>query len=492
MFVWECVKTEGTPLGMCMERFMFGSCCAHDLDNNVVPKPSVPSSIGSVGVGHATTIQNTGGAITPGTASLLTTLITRTPPPLPTTASWSANSTENVTTSTVSLTIGSSVNASVDFISSNELELTASRTNNSVTSSTPSYTSTTPIDGTSSAPISSTQTPSSVSSTKPTGSQPTSGPNKIRPKPYRRTTTRKPAVPTVASGISNTPVATNATAAEPLNQALMPSLAPLVAPAINLLIPNTHAIHNPIIASPSVTDSSLTPTTQLSSTLLQLSDVLVAITVPSPYLSAVPITESNSAILMAPIDLPDPPASLNELNYTAEIPDAIPTASDKPYYDPSFHAHFTTGSLSTTDEADFTESETLVYESTSEGTTMVTPTTTFAPTSFATNEFTVTTTEPVAVTTVTSVDTAQSISTPPSSTVKPVLHVTPPSIKNTTSTEITKRPIMAVTSLPSSHPSTGKNLSGGKWCFCLHVRNALFNFTEDIIEKNIVVCSFFF
>lgn len=42
MFVWECLKTEGTPLGMCMERFMFGSCCAHDLDNNMVPsRPSM-------------------------------------------------------------------------------------------------------------------------------------------------------------------------------------------------------------------------------------------------------------------------------------------------------------------------------------------------------------------------------------------------------------------------------------------------------------------
>ena len=41
MFVWECIKSEGTPLGMCMERFMFGSCCAHDvdidIDNNLLP-----------------------------------------------------------------------------------------------------------------------------------------------------------------------------------------------------------------------------------------------------------------------------------------------------------------------------------------------------------------------------------------------------------------------------------------------------------------------
>ena len=27
MFVWECMKTKGTHLGMCMDGFMFGSCC---------------------------------------------------------------------------------------------------------------------------------------------------------------------------------------------------------------------------------------------------------------------------------------------------------------------------------------------------------------------------------------------------------------------------------------------------------------------------------
>ncbi|KAA0184678.1 hypothetical protein HAZT_HAZT002851 [Hyalella azteca] len=28
MFVWECIKKDGEHLGMCMEGFMFGSCCA--------------------------------------------------------------------------------------------------------------------------------------------------------------------------------------------------------------------------------------------------------------------------------------------------------------------------------------------------------------------------------------------------------------------------------------------------------------------------------
>ena len=50
MFVWECIKSEGTPLGMCMERFMFGSCCAHhiDIDNNLLPGASaLPTVVGS-------------------------------------------------------------------------------------------------------------------------------------------------------------------------------------------------------------------------------------------------------------------------------------------------------------------------------------------------------------------------------------------------------------------------------------------------------------
>ena len=34
MFVWECLKTEGKHLGMCMDGFMFGSCCVHDQDDD--------------------------------------------------------------------------------------------------------------------------------------------------------------------------------------------------------------------------------------------------------------------------------------------------------------------------------------------------------------------------------------------------------------------------------------------------------------------------
>lgn len=36
MFVWECIKSEGRHIGMCVDSFMFGSCCAHNLTENIV------------------------------------------------------------------------------------------------------------------------------------------------------------------------------------------------------------------------------------------------------------------------------------------------------------------------------------------------------------------------------------------------------------------------------------------------------------------------
>lgn len=36
MFVWECIKSEGEHIGMCMDSFMFGSCCAHNATSNVI------------------------------------------------------------------------------------------------------------------------------------------------------------------------------------------------------------------------------------------------------------------------------------------------------------------------------------------------------------------------------------------------------------------------------------------------------------------------
>jgi hypothetical protein len=42
MFVWECIRSEGTHLGMCMDGFMFGSCCGHNLTDNFILPPSTP------------------------------------------------------------------------------------------------------------------------------------------------------------------------------------------------------------------------------------------------------------------------------------------------------------------------------------------------------------------------------------------------------------------------------------------------------------------
>ncbi|KAG5891848.1 hypothetical protein JTB14_032898 [Gonioctena quinquepunctata] len=40
MFVYECIKSEGYHIGMCVDTFMFGSCCAHNTtDNTVMPHP---------------------------------------------------------------------------------------------------------------------------------------------------------------------------------------------------------------------------------------------------------------------------------------------------------------------------------------------------------------------------------------------------------------------------------------------------------------------
>ncbi|XP_065581578.1 serine proteinase stubble-like isoform X2 [Artemia franciscana] len=36
MFVWECLKTDGKAVGMCVDGFMFGSCCVHNQESNLL------------------------------------------------------------------------------------------------------------------------------------------------------------------------------------------------------------------------------------------------------------------------------------------------------------------------------------------------------------------------------------------------------------------------------------------------------------------------
>ncbi|XP_029163880.1 serine proteinase stubble isoform X2 [Nylanderia fulva] len=40
MFVWECIKSEGTHVGVCVDTFMFGSCCVHNTTVNTISASS--------------------------------------------------------------------------------------------------------------------------------------------------------------------------------------------------------------------------------------------------------------------------------------------------------------------------------------------------------------------------------------------------------------------------------------------------------------------
>nr|CAH7762362.1 unnamed protein product [Callosobruchus chinensis] len=44
MFVYECIKSEGYHIGMCVDTFMFGSCCAYNTTSNAV-LPHRPSAV---------------------------------------------------------------------------------------------------------------------------------------------------------------------------------------------------------------------------------------------------------------------------------------------------------------------------------------------------------------------------------------------------------------------------------------------------------------
>ena len=44
MFVWECIKSEGTHVGVCVDTFMFGSCCVHNATSNSISSHKPPTS----------------------------------------------------------------------------------------------------------------------------------------------------------------------------------------------------------------------------------------------------------------------------------------------------------------------------------------------------------------------------------------------------------------------------------------------------------------
>nr|CAD7194732.1 unnamed protein product [Timema douglasi] len=45
MFVYECIKSEGRHIGMCVDTFMFGSCCVHNATDNTLLPPLSPSNL---------------------------------------------------------------------------------------------------------------------------------------------------------------------------------------------------------------------------------------------------------------------------------------------------------------------------------------------------------------------------------------------------------------------------------------------------------------
>lgn len=40
MFVYECIRSEGKHVGVCVDTFMFGSCCSHNLTDNAILPPA--------------------------------------------------------------------------------------------------------------------------------------------------------------------------------------------------------------------------------------------------------------------------------------------------------------------------------------------------------------------------------------------------------------------------------------------------------------------
>lgn len=44
MFVWECIKSEGTHVGVCVDTFMFGSCCVHNETTTTESPTTLPAT----------------------------------------------------------------------------------------------------------------------------------------------------------------------------------------------------------------------------------------------------------------------------------------------------------------------------------------------------------------------------------------------------------------------------------------------------------------
>lgn len=61
MFVWECIKSEGSHVGVCVDTFMFGTCCVVNATNNYI---STNSQNGTTSELTRLTVQNQSGLST--------------------------------------------------------------------------------------------------------------------------------------------------------------------------------------------------------------------------------------------------------------------------------------------------------------------------------------------------------------------------------------------------------------------------------------------
>ncbi|KAL6418526.1 hypothetical protein ACFW04_012028 [Cataglyphis niger] len=89
MFVWECIKSEGTHVGVCVDTFMFGSCCVHNTTVNTISASHHPHRQQQEQQQHGNTTTSTLRPILFGSVSNETTKLTTSTSSL---SSWSAGS----------------------------------------------------------------------------------------------------------------------------------------------------------------------------------------------------------------------------------------------------------------------------------------------------------------------------------------------------------------------------------------------------------------
>lgn len=89
MFVWECIKSEGTHVGVCVDTFMFGSCCVHNTTVNTISASHHPHRQQQKQQQHGNTTTSTLRPILFGSVSNETTRLTTSTSSL---SSWSAGS----------------------------------------------------------------------------------------------------------------------------------------------------------------------------------------------------------------------------------------------------------------------------------------------------------------------------------------------------------------------------------------------------------------